>query len=119
MSIQQTPGSVHLGMFVKCIEIMGSEQQKREFVRAGWMYERVGCYAQTELGHGSDVQGLETTATFVEQTGEIELHTPSVTAAKYWPGELGLISNYALVFAQLVMKGKKFGVHPFIVRIRD
>lgn len=25
LSIQQTPGSVHLGMFVKCIEIMGSE----------------------------------------------------------------------------------------------
>lgn len=24
----------------------------------------MGCYAQTEMGHGSDVAGLETTATF-------------------------------------------------------
>ena len=45
--MQQTPGSVHLGMFVKCIEIMGSDQQKKDFVQAGWMYEKIGCYAQT------------------------------------------------------------------------
>ncbi len=31
-------------------------------------YEIVGVYAQTELGHGSDVQSLETTATYDEQT---------------------------------------------------
>jgi hypothetical protein len=30
-----------------------------------------------------------------------------------------MISNHALVFAQLIMKGKKHGVHPFILRIRD
>jgi acyl-CoA oxidase len=24
----------------------------------------LGCYAQTEIGHGSNVAGLETTATF-------------------------------------------------------
>ncbi len=47
LSIQQTPGSVHLGMFVKCIEIMGSEAQKQEFVKAGWMFDKIGCYAQT------------------------------------------------------------------------
>lgn len=29
------------------------------------------------------------------------------------------MANHALVFAQLIIKGKKHGVHPFIVRIRD
>lgn len=28
------------------------------------MSEYIGCYAQTELGHGSNVRGLETTATW-------------------------------------------------------
>jgi hypothetical protein len=29
------------------------------------------------------------------------------------------MANYALVFAQLIIKGKQHGVHPFIVKIRD
>lgn len=63
--MMQLPGSVHLGMFVKCIEIMGSDEQKQTYVKAGWNYDLIGCYAQTEIGHGSDVQSLKTTATFI------------------------------------------------------
>lgn len=40
-------------------------------------------------------------------------------AAKFWPGDLGILGTHALVFAQLIIKGKKHGVHPFIVPIRD
>jgi len=32
-------------------------------------------------GHGSNVQGLETTATFVPETDEFELHTPTLTGS--------------------------------------
>lgn len=35
-----------------------------------------------------------------------------------WPGELGLNSNWALVYASLYVDGKKLGVHPFMVPIR-
>lgn len=42
--------------------------------------------AQTELAHGSNVAGLETTATFDEQTDEFVIHTPSVSATKWWIG---------------------------------
>ena len=38
-----------------------------------------GSYAQTELGHGSNVRGLETTATFIPETDEFELHSPTLT----------------------------------------
>jgi acyl-CoA oxidase len=64
-SMQQMPGSIHLSMFLKCIEIMGSEEQKKIFIEDCWVYKVIGCYAQTEIGHGSDIQGLETQATFI------------------------------------------------------
>lgn len=32
-----------------------------------------------------------------------------------WPGELGFLSNYALVYAKLIFNGKNKGVHPFMV----
>ena len=43
---------------------MGTEEQVEQFLKKTINYEIVGCYAQTEIGHGSDVRSLETTATF-------------------------------------------------------
>jgi acyl-CoA oxidase len=47
------------------------------------------------------------------------LNTPDISAAKFWPGELGLIANYALLYAQTYVKGKNYGVQAFFVPIRD
>lgn len=52
--------------------------------------EIIGCYAQTELGHGSDVQNLETTAVYDKNTEEFILNTPTVSATKWWIGDLVL-----------------------------
>ena len=49
----------------------------------------LGCYAQTELGHGSNVRALETTATYLPDTDEIEIHSPTLASTKWWPGALG------------------------------
>lgn len=60
----QMTGSAHVGMFIKYIELMGTEEHQRLYLEKSMKYEIVGCYAQTEIGHGSDVRSLETTATF-------------------------------------------------------
>jgi len=57
-SFYQMPGSVHIAMFIRVIEIMGTKTQKETYLKKCASMEIVGCYAQTELGHGSDVQGL-------------------------------------------------------------
>ena len=78
-----------------------------------------GAYAQTELGHGSDVAGLQTTATYDEKSDEFVIHTPTIMATKFWPGDLGLFSSHAIVFCKLIIDGNKYGVHPFLVQLRD
>jgi len=78
-----------------------------------------GCYAQTELGHGSNVQGIETTATLDQTTDEWVIHTPVITATKFWPGELGQFATHAIVFAQAIIDGNKMGLMSFMVQIRD
>ena len=73
----------------------------------------------TELGHGSNVAGIETTAVYDEKTQEFVLNTPGNDASKYWIGGAGQHGKLSAVFAQLTVKGVPRGVHVFAVRIRD
>lgn len=56
----------------------------------------IGCYAQTELGHGSNVRGLETTAKWDPTKKEFILHTPSLTGSKFWNGSMGRTATHAV-----------------------
>lgn len=66
----------------------------------------IGTYAQTELGHGTFVRGLETVAVYDEQTREFVIHTPTLTATKWWPGGLGKTATHVICVARLFLKGK-------------
>lgn len=113
------PLGLHLNMFTKMIEIMGTDEQQAKWLPLCKGLRMFGCYAQTEIGHGSNVAGLETTATFDEKADEFVIHTPTSTATKWWPGEMGTVADHAVVFAQLVLDGNDMGPAPFIVRIRE
>jgi acyl-CoA oxidase len=47
------------------------------------------------------------------------LHSPSIKAAKFWPGELGRFANFAVVCARLVIDDQDYGIQFFFVPIRD
>ncbi|KAL8283794.1 hypothetical protein RQP46_005226 [Phenoliferia psychrophenolica] len=111
--------SVHKTMFIKTLENQTTPEQKKLWYEPALNYEILGAYGQTELGHGSNVRGLETTATYHPETQEWELHTPTLTAAKFWIGTLGRIADHSVVMAQLITNGKSHGPHAFIVPIRD
>ena len=65
------------------------------------------------------MRGLETTATWNPEDKTFVLHSPSLTASKWWIGSLGKAANHAVVMAQLIIDGKTLGPHPFVVQIRD
>ncbi|PYI21821.1 acyl-CoA oxidase [Aspergillus violaceofuscus CBS 115571] len=114
-----TPFGLNFLMFRRTINLQGTAEQKRYWLPLIDRMEINGCYAQTELGHGSHVRGIETTATFDSAAGEFVLNSPTVTATKFWPGGLGLSCSHAVVAARLVTRGVDHGVHWFVVQIRD
>ena len=81
---------------------------------------------RTELGHGSNVRGIECEARWDPKTKEFVLHSPTLTASKWWNGSMGRTANHAIVMAQLLLPKAEGsseytnkGVHTFIVQIRD
>ncbi|XP_020114775.1 peroxisomal acyl-coenzyme A oxidase 1-like [Ananas comosus] len=110
---------LHWGMFVPAIKGQGTDEQQQKWIPLVYKLQIIGCYAQTELGHGSNVQGLETTATFDPKTDEFVIHSPTLTSSKWWPGGLGKVSTHAVVYARLITEGKDYGIHGFIVQLRS
>ena len=97
-------------MFRMSIENLSNEEQKARWLPKIQNVDMLGCYAQTELGHGSNVAGIETTATLDKTTDEFVIHSPTITSTKYWPGDLGRFTSHALVFARLIIGKNDLGV---------
>jgi acyl-CoA oxidase len=120
------PTSLHWVMFVPNIMSLCDKEQQAEWLPLCRDWRMIGCYAQTELGHGSNVRALETTATFLPETkgggkgGSFVIHSPTLTSAKFWPGTLGRTANHAMVIARLIdSDGVDRGVHNFLVPLRS
>ena len=94
---------------------MCSDEQKAKWLPLATNAKILGAYAQTELGHGSDIAGLETTATFDQDKDEFVIHTPNIKATKWWPGDISHHSTHCVIFAKMIIDGSAFGVLPFIV----
>ncbi|KAF2167598.1 hypothetical protein M409DRAFT_66087 [Zasmidium cellare ATCC 36951] len=107
-----SPLHLHLHMFMNTIREQASDEQRAYWLPKIESWEVIGAYAQTELGHGSN-------------TKEFIMHSPTLTASKWWNGTLGRTANHAVVMAQLKIpdrsngKLRSFGLHPFIMQVRD
>jgi acyl-CoA oxidase len=119
-----SPYFLHMEMFITTIREQASEEQRILWLPLIESWKIIGAYAQTELGHGSNVRGLELEARWDSRTREFVLHSPTLTASKWWNGSLGRIANHAIVVAQLMLPNGSdgfvsHGPHPFIVQVRD
>lgn len=115
---------VQWGLFGGALENLGTESHHAQYRQGLIDLDVLGCFAMTESGHGSDVQELETTATYLPDSGEFEIHSPTPTARKDYIGGAAEHARYGAVFAQLITGGPgeepvSHGVHCFIVPLRD
>ncbi|KAF9950383.1 acyl-coenzyme A oxidase [Mortierella alpina] len=113
------PIGLHETAFIPIIHAQGTEEQAKYWGPLAEKHQIIGCYAQTELGHGSNLSELETTATLNRDTDEWSIHSTTFTASKWWIGGLGAIATHALIQARLIIDGKDYGAHGFIVPIRS
>ncbi|XP_075844672.1 peroxisomal acyl-coenzyme A oxidase 2 isoform X2 [Microtus pennsylvanicus] len=121
-AIRELAGYTNLnlhGVAMNTLRSLGSDEQIAKWVQLGKNFQIIAAYAQTELGHGSYLKGLETEATYDAATQEFVIHSPTMTATKWWPGDLGRSVTHAIVFAQLICSGAQHGMHAFIVPIRS
>ncbi|XP_024101309.3 peroxisomal acyl-coenzyme A oxidase 3 isoform X4 [Pongo abelii] len=110
---------IHSLVFGSAIYSSGSERHLT-YIQKIFRMEIFGCFALTELSHGSNTKAIRTTAHYDPATEEFIIHSPDFEAAKFWVGNMGKTATHAVVFAKLYVPGDQcHGLHPFIVQIRD
>ncbi|WP_350284944.1 acyl-CoA dehydrogenase [uncultured Croceitalea sp.] len=109
---------VQFGLFGGSIQNLGSKRHHDQYLSAAGATKLLGCFAMTETGHGSNVRGIKTTATYIHKSQSLIIHTPGKNDNKEYIGN-ALDSKMASVFAQLIVQGKNMGVHAILVPLRS
>jgi acyl-CoA oxidase len=106
-------------LFIPPLKQQGTDEQISKRVSLAKAGKIIGSYAQTELGHGTQVRGIETTATFDKETDEFVINSPTLTSTKYWPDGIGFVSTHTVLMARMIIDGEDHGVHAFIIQLRS
>jgi acyl-CoA oxidase len=110
---------VQFGLWGGTVQQLGTRRHHERYLKQTATLELPGCFAMTEAGHGSDVQKLQTTATYDPDTEEFVVNTPCEDAHKEYIGNAACHGRVAVVFAQLIVAGEEHGVHALVVPLRD
>ncbi|MEM1122661.1 MAG: acyl-CoA dehydrogenase, partial [Bacteroidota bacterium] len=109
---------VHFGLFGGAVFWLGTKKHHDKYLKDIGTMALPGCFAMTETGHGSNVRGLEVTATYDPISDELVVNSPNLQSGKEYIGN-AFDSKMASVFCQLVVDGESHGVHAVLVPLRD
>ena len=110
---------VQFGLWGGSVAQLGGEDQRKRYLPAIGRLDLPGGFAMSERLHGSNVRDLQTTATLDRETDEWVITTPTEADHKEWIGNAARHGQMMSVFAQLVIDGEGYGVHAFVVPVRD
>jgi len=110
---------VQFGLWGMSVYLLGTEKHHKKYLQQIGTLQLPGCFAMTETGHGSNVRGIETTATYDHPSKTFTIHTPNEAAQKEYIGNAALHGRMATVFAKIIIEGKDYGVGAFVVPLRD
>lgn len=110
---------VQFGLWGMSVFFLGTEKHHKKYLKDIGSLKIPGCFAMTETHHGSNVKGLETTATYNHESKTFTIQTPHKKAQKEYIGNAAMHGQMATVFAKLIIDDHDYGVNAFIVPIRD
>lgn len=110
---------VQFGLWGMSVMSLGTEKHYKKYLKDIGSLDLPGCFAMTETNHGSNVKGIETTATYNHNDGTFTINTPHPNAQKEYIGNAAKHGQMATVFAKLIIDGKDYGVNAFVVPLRD
>ena len=105
---ENTPLDVHLSMFIPVLMHHTSAQQRARWLPRAQRFRMIGAYAQTELGHGSNVRALETTATLDKRY--LPTYLPTYVFRVFRVSYSSFVCAHALLYTILTLT-----VHPLCV----
>ncbi|KZV95027.1 acyl-CoA oxidase [Exidia glandulosa HHB12029] len=118
-SSSTTKMTVEYNLFGGTVLKLGTERHRHILEGIDNDLAVIGCFALTELGYGNLATEMETTAHWDDKSKEFIINTPSTLAQKIWITNSAVHANYAIVFAQLIIKDQNEGIHAFLIPIRD
>ncbi len=110
---------VQFGLFGMSVYFLGTEKHHKKYLKQIGTLQLPGCFAMTETGHGSNVKGIETTATYDHASKTLVINTPHEQAKKEYIGNAAVHGQMATTFVKLIIDGKDYGVSAVLVPIRD
>lgn len=110
---------VQFGLWGMSVQSLGTEKHYAKYLKDIGSLKLPGCFAMTETHHGSNVKGLETTATYNHNDQTFTIHTPNKNAQKEYIGNAAVHGQMATVFAKLIIDNHDYGVNAFVVPLRD
>ncbi|MBS7253487.1 acyl-CoA dehydrogenase family protein [Flavobacterium branchiicola] len=110
---------VQFGLWGMSVQSLGTEKHYAKYLKDIGSLKLPGCFAMTETHHGSNVKGLETTATYNHNDQTFIIHTPNKNAQKEYIGNAAVHGQMATVFAKLIIDDHDYGVNAFVVPLRD
>ncbi|WP_130736884.1 acyl-CoA dehydrogenase [Flavobacterium sp. J27] len=110
---------VQFGLWGMSVYSLGTQKHHEKYLKDIGNLKLPGCFAMTETHHGSNVKGLETTATYNHKNKTFSIHTPHPKAQKEYIGNAAVHGQMATVFAKLIIDNHDYGVNAFVVPIRD
>ena len=110
---------VQFGLFGGAVHHLGTRRHHEAYLDQIASFALPGAFAMSESGHGSNVQRVQTRATYDPSTEEFVIETPTPEDRKDYIGNAARDGVLAAVFCQLVVGGEERGVHCILVPLRD